>query len=76
MVALLYSLITAAFICMSLAVATYVKMVGFQVVAMLGILLSLPIGIFLLLQCLPSSISAGGQRLGHGFALLNVNGLK
>lgn len=46
MVALLFSLITAAFICMSLAVATYVKMVGFPVVAMLGILLSLPIGIF------------------------------
>ena len=48
MVALLYFFIMGAFICLSLAVAAYVDVVGFIAVAILGTLLSLPIVLFCL----------------------------
>ena len=48
MVALLYFFIMGAFICLSLAVAAYVDVIGFIAVALLGALLSLPIVLYLL----------------------------
>jgi hypothetical protein len=47
-VALLYSLVAAAFVSLSLAVAAYFKVVGFLAVTMIGPLLSVSVGLFCL----------------------------
>jgi hypothetical protein len=60
MVALLYFFIMGAFICLSLAVAAYVDVIGFIAVAILGTLLSLPIVFY----CLSFVVVHTGRSTG------------